>query len=133
MTSNKYIFSNRSEQLLNTVRLELNNLAHRVLEISPIDFSITEGYRDRERQKQLYEEGKSKTLNSKHCTGQAIDIVPYINNRADFEAINDCCLIIGIFYTLAKQMNLRIRVGALWDSSSIENNTFKDVWHVEVI
>ena len=49
-----YKFSNKSEQILNTVRLELNILAHKVLEISPIDFTIVEGYRDIERQKQLY-------------------------------------------------------------------------------
>ena len=55
-----YKFSNKSEQILNTVRLELNTLAHKVLEISPIDFTIVEGYRDIERQKQLYKEGKTK-------------------------------------------------------------------------
>ena len=88
-----YKFSNKSEQILNTVRLELNILAHKVLEISPIDFTIVEGYRDIERQKQLYKEGKTKTLNSKHCTKEAIDIVPYINNKLDYEAVNDCCFI----------------------------------------
>lgn len=55
MNNNKYKFSERSEQILNTVRLELNILAHKVLEINPIDFSITEGYRSIERQKQLYQ------------------------------------------------------------------------------
>ena len=60
-------FSTKSEQLLNTVQKELSVLAHEVIKISPIDFSITEGFRDRMRQKELYNEGKSRTLNSKHC------------------------------------------------------------------
>lgn len=35
-------FSTKSEQLLNTVQKELNVLAHEVIKISPIDFSIVE-------------------------------------------------------------------------------------------
>ena len=127
-----YKFSNKSEQILNTVRLELNILAHKVLEISPIDFTIVEGYRDIERQKQLYKEGKTKTLNSKHCTKEAIDIVPYINNKLDYEAVNDCCFIIGLFYAKAKELSMSIKVGALWNNNSIKNNSFLDVWHVEI-
>lgn len=127
-----YKFSNKSEQILNTVRLELNTLAHKVLEISPIDFAVVEGYRDIERQKQLYKEGKTKTLNSKHCTKEAIDIVPYINNKLDYEAVNDCCFIIGLFYAKAKELNMNIKVGALWNNSSIKNNSFLDVWHIEI-
>ena len=113
-----YKFSNKSEQILNTVRLELNTLAHKVLEISPIDFTIVEGYRDIERQKQLYKEG--------------IDIVPYINNKLDYEAVNDCCFIIGLFYAKAKELGMSIKVGALWNNNSIKNNSFLDVWHIEI-
>lgn len=130
--NNKFKFSERSEQILNTVKLELNVLAHKVLEISPIDFSIVEGYRDKERQEQLYKANKTKTLNSKHCSGEAIDIAPYINNKLDYEAVNDCCFIVGLFYAKAKELNINMKVGALWDNSSIKNNSFLDIWHVEL-
>ena len=40
----------------------------------PVDFCITEGLRTKERQKELFDAGKSKTMNSKHLTGNAIDI-----------------------------------------------------------
>ena len=39
--NNNFIFSTSSEQQLNTVHKDLNILAHEVLKISPIDFSIT--------------------------------------------------------------------------------------------
>ena len=38
------------------------------------DFLVTEGLRDIERQKQLKCAGKSKTLNSRHLTGHAVDL-----------------------------------------------------------
>jgi peptidoglycan L-alanyl-D-glutamate endopeptidase CwlK len=37
-------------------------------------FRITESLRDKERQRQLVDQGASKTMNSKHLTGNAIDI-----------------------------------------------------------
>ena len=64
--NNKYYFPTLSKQLSNTVYKDLNILAHEVLKISPVDFTITEGYRSKNRQEYLYKTGKSKTLNSKH-------------------------------------------------------------------
>lgn len=39
-------------------------------------FSVTEGLRTHERQRQLVAEGKSQTLDSRHLTGHAVDVVP---------------------------------------------------------
>jgi len=39
-------------------------------------FRVTEGLRTPERQRQLVAEGKSQTLNSRHLTGHAVDVVP---------------------------------------------------------
>ena len=39
------------------------------------NFQITEGLRDEARQRELLDAGKSKTMNSKHLTGNAMDIV----------------------------------------------------------
>ncbi|GHU27457.1 hypothetical protein FACS1894152_4110 [Bacilli bacterium] len=133
MSSQKFIFGEKSEQLLNTVADELSGLAHNVIKISPIDFAIVEGFRTEEKQKELYDAGKTKTLNSKHCVGRAIDVVPCLNYRPNFEMINSCCFIVGLFYALAKQNNLKIRVGAIWDGESIENNNFVDLWHIELL
>ena len=129
----RYKFSTSSEQILNTVHKDLNILAHEVLKISPIDFSITEGYRSKNRQEYLYKTGKSKTLNSKHTELKAIDICPYINNKLDYEATNDLFIIIGLFIAKAKELNINIRVGALWDNDSVKNNEFVDGWHIELV
>lgn len=41
----------------------------------PHDFIVTEGLRSLERQKELFRAGKTWTLNSRHMSGKAVDIV----------------------------------------------------------
>ncbi len=55
------------------------------LEISEVDFGITEGLRSRYRQKQLVATGKSQTMNSRHLTGHAVDVVAYIGSQVSWE------------------------------------------------
>lgn len=124
-------FSERSEQRLNTVQKELGILAREVIKISPIDFSITEGYRDRMRQQELYNDGKSQTLKSKHCECKAIDIV--CCKEGYKEPIRDLYIVIGLFIAKAKELGIEIRVGALWDKSSTTTNIFIDAFHIELI
>ena len=127
-------FSTKSEQLLNTVQKELNVLAHEVIKISPIDFSITEGFRDRMRQKELYAEGKSKIDGEiklgKHQLGKAVDIVCYKEGYT--EPLRDIYIVIGLFLAKAKELNINIRVGGLWDNNSTKDNNFVDAFHIQV-
>lgn len=53
----------------------LVQLVKRAREISPIPFEITEGLRTKERQAYLVKTGKSRTMNSYHLRGKAIDFV----------------------------------------------------------
>lgn len=46
-----------------------------------VEVTVAEGLRSLERQKKLFAEGKSKTLKSKHITGNAIDIYPIKNRK----------------------------------------------------
>lgn len=43
---------------------------------SRVAFFVAEGLRTHDRQRQLVAEGKSKTLNSRHLTGHAVDLYP---------------------------------------------------------
>ena len=53
---------------------------------SDLDFTVLEGRRTVERQKQLVASGASKTMNSRHLTGHAVDIVPIgPNGKAAFD------------------------------------------------
>ena len=120
----------KSLNRLNGVDKRLLNLAKQVAKITPIRFQITEGYRDRMRQKELYNEGKSKTLNSKHCECKAIDIV--CCKEGYTEPLRDIYIVVGLFIAVAKQLNIKIRVGALWDKNTTKENNFIDAFHIQV-
>lgn len=126
-------FSQKSLEKLNSIDPKLKFLAEEVLKISPIDFSIIDGFRDRVKQNELFTAGKSKcdgykTL-SKHQLGQAIDILPC---KEKYNYSRDIFILVGLFIAVAKQMNINIRVGALWDYSSTKDNNFVDAYHIEL-
>ncbi len=83
--SNTFKFSSRSEKNLQGVNPDLVKVTRRALEISEVDFGITEGLRSRYRQKQLVATGKSQTMNSRHLTGHAVDVVAYIGSQVSWE------------------------------------------------
>uniref|UniRef100_UPI0035C73328 M15 family metallopeptidase n=1 Tax=Serratia quinivorans TaxID=137545 RepID=UPI0035C73328 len=84
MTTN-YRFSERSEKNLVGVNPELIAVARRALELSTVDFGITEGIRSKERQKQLVAAGASQTMNSRHLSGHAVDVVAYLGSVISWE------------------------------------------------
>lgn len=47
----------------------------------PIDFVVFDGLRTMAEQKRHVANGKSFTMNSKHLTGHAVDLVPFIGNQ----------------------------------------------------
>jgi len=67
----------RSKQRLSGVHPDLVAVVKRAIEISEQDFSVTEGIRNIDRQRQLVATGKSTTMNSRHLTGHAVDLVPH--------------------------------------------------------
>ena len=56
-------------------------VTRRALEISEVDFGITEGLRSRYRQKQLVATGKSQTMNSRHLYGTCRGCCIYIGSQ----------------------------------------------------
>jgi peptidoglycan L-alanyl-D-glutamate endopeptidase CwlK len=72
-----YQFSQRSLENLEGVHPDLLKVVTRALEVTEQDFTVIDGLRTLEEQEELFESGKSKTMNSRHLTGHAVDIVPY--------------------------------------------------------
>lgn len=69
-------WSKRSLDNLKGIHPHLRRVADRALQGSPIDFTVIEGLRTVQRQRELVTQGFSKTMNSRHITGHAIDIWP---------------------------------------------------------
>ena len=78
-------FSKRSEAHMVGVHPDLVRVARRALELSTVDFGITEGLRTIERQRQLVAAGASKTMKSRHITGHALDVVAYVGSEVRWD------------------------------------------------
>ena len=72
-----YTLGNKSRRKLHGVHPDLVAVVQRAIEITEQDFTVLEGLRTVERQQQLYNTGKSKTMNSRHLTGHAVDLAPW--------------------------------------------------------
>lgn len=103
-----FIFSKKSLELLNNDKLD-KRLKDLFLEvIKYYDITILETIRTPERQQMLFDTGKSKTLNSKHLKGLAVDCaispIQWDNKNQFYE-------LAGCIKTIAKQMNIDIKWG----------------------
>lgn len=79
-----YKFSQRSLQRLSGVHPDLVRVMQRAISLTEVDFTVLEGLRTLERQKQLLRQGATTTLNSRHLTGHAVDIAPFINGQVSW-------------------------------------------------
>ena len=77
-------YSQRSLNNLKGVHPDLRRVIDRALQESPLDFIVIEGVRSEERQRQLVASGASQTMNSRHLTGHAVDLLPIGPNGAEF-------------------------------------------------
>jgi len=72
------ILGQRSLSRLEGVHPDLVRVVKKAAALSDLDFTILEGIRSVERQKQLVSQGASRTMNSRHLTGHAVDLAPMI-------------------------------------------------------
>ena len=138
-------FSKKSRALLETCHPDLQKILNEAIKIK--DFSIVEGARTLEKQREYYKAGKSKTMNSKHLPKYckeygkeysfAVDICPYPINYNDRERF---CLLAGIVLGMAKllkdqgKIKSTIRWGGDWNQNCItKDESFSDLPHFEVL
>lgn len=72
-----YQLGKKSKKKLEGVHPDLVKVVERSIEITEQDFTVLEGLRDIERQRELVNTGKSTTMNSRHLTGHAVDLAPW--------------------------------------------------------
>ena len=80
-----YKLSKRSLGKLQGVHPDLVAVVERAIEITESDFSVIEGLRSLDRQHQLFNEGHSKTLNSRHLTGHAVDLMAWVDGGGSWD------------------------------------------------
>ena len=103
--------------------------------IKHYDFSILEGHRTEEKQKEYFESGASKVSfpYSKHNSfpSLAVDIVPYPIDWDDRERFH---LFAGFVLGIAQSMEINIRWGGDWNKNfEVDDNNFDDFPHFEIV
>ena len=77
--------SKKSLDKLVGVDPKLVRIVKRAIELSKIDFGISEGVRSVETQRKYVAAGKSQTMASKHIEGRAADLIAYVDGNVSWE------------------------------------------------
>ncbi len=114
-----YILGAKSRMNLRGVHPDLVAVVSRAITVTTVDFTVVEGVRSTERQVQLVQSGASKTLNSRHLTGHAVDLAAYVGGRIAWDW--------PLYYKLAIAMReaaetegVAVRWGGVWDRALVD-------------
>lgn len=113
--------SARSKKRLEGVHPQLQSVIHRAIAKTSIDFTVLEGVRTMQRQKELFDQGATTTMNSRHLTGHAVDIAPYVAGEVSWHWPHYHALAAHI-KKAARDLGVPIEWGGDWE-------TFKDGPH----
>jgi hypothetical protein len=116
--------SEKSLRRLDGVHPDLVKVVKRAIEITPVDFVVIEGLRTKARQAYLLDAGKSRTMNSYHLTGHAVDIAPIVDGKVSWDWEH--------FYPMAdamKQAAEELSVKLNWGGDWVH---FKDGPHFQI-
>lgn len=120
-----YVLGNGSNQELIGVHPDLVGMAQRAILITLQDFSVHDGLRTIEEQREYVRTKVSRTLKSMHLPqrdglGHALDLVPYINGKLRWE-LDACIVIAKAVRQAANELKVPIVWGGCW--RRIDNNT----------
>jgi peptidoglycan L-alanyl-D-glutamate endopeptidase CwlK len=110
--------SNRSLSKLDGVNSKLIKVVKRAITTSKVDFGITEGVRSIETQREYVRLGKSQTMNSKHLTGNAVDVMVYVGSKGSWE-LNLYDDVADAFAEAANHYGISLLWGAAWNVPNI--------------
>tara|TARA_R110000796_G_scaffold28418_1_gene77770 strand:- start:626 stop:1021 length:396 start_codon:yes stop_codon:yes gene_type:complete len=130
-----YTLGRKSLENLKGVNPILIEILERALEISSdrvdgVDFTIinTAGIRTPQQQNRLFREGVSNADGykkiSKHQTGDALDVVPYLNGGASWDE-KELLKVAVCMLQASKELGYNLKWGGFW-------RTFKDLPHYQL-
>jgi peptidoglycan L-alanyl-D-glutamate endopeptidase CwlK len=133
-----FTFGGVSKNKLTGVHPDLVACAERALSYGVMDFSVAQGVRTEAQQAALYQQGRSTpgkivtwTMKSNHLLqsdgyGHALDLVPFINGKQDWDNHDNFVLLATLMFRAAMELGFRIGWGGHW-------TTNKDLPHFEVL
>lgn len=116
--------SKRSTDRLVGVHPDLVKVVRLAIELTEVDFGVTEGVRTVEKQREYVAKGASKTMNSRHLTGHAVDLAAFIGSEVRWDW--------PLYHKIAdamKRASKSLAVPIVWGG---DWKTFKDGPHFEL-
>ena len=122
-------YSQRSLDRLSNAHHDLELVMILALKKSKYDIGITETLRTIERQKELINQGKSTTMDSRHLpnkdgVSEAVDFVAYKNGKPTYEP-SVLRKVAGAIFDAAFELGIHIQWGGHWES-------FQDMPHIQL-
>lgn len=117
--------SQRSLDRLEGVHPEMVAVVERAIQLTEVDFGVTQGVRTLEEQKANVAAGRSQTMRSKHLLqddgfSHAVDVVAYVGSDVSWELnlYDDIC---DAFKQAAEEVGCSIKWGAAWSEGDIRS------------
>lgn len=126
-------FGQRSLERLAEVHPDIREVLDEAIQY--MDFTVLEGVRSIERQRNLYDSGASETMNSKHLIQEdgyshAVDIAPY---PIDWDDKNRFFYLAGLVMGIAEMKGIKLIWGHDWDGDEdFEEHSLKDGPHFQL-
>lgn len=124
-----YVLGKKSLERLEGVHPDLVAVVKRAIELTEVDFKVTDGVRTPAQQKLLYAKGRTLpgpkvtwTLNSRHLVnsntgfGHAVDLLPAPYDWKDLEPFTK---VASAMFLAAADLDVKLRWGANWDGDKM--------------
>lgn len=116
-----FVLGAQSRLRLRGVHPDLVALLERAIQLTPVDFAVYEGLRTYTRQAALVRAGASWTMDSRHISGHAVDLVPWVDfdSDGDSELRWDWSLAYPIAQAMRQaslEMHTPLTWGGVWDT-----------------
>lgn len=137
-----FVLSKNSLARLGTVDPRMQAVVKRAIQITPIDFTVTQGNRTRDEQARLYGKGRTAaqmsakglnpayarpserqvtwTMNSNHIGGRAVDLAPYANGGIEWDEdgkLGYWPKIAAAMRQAARELGVPIKWGGDWEGT----------------
>jgi peptidoglycan L-alanyl-D-glutamate endopeptidase CwlK len=115
--------SQRSMDKLEGVHPAMTAVVERAIQLTDVDFGVTQGVRTLDEQKANVAAGRSQTMASKHLLqddgfSHAVDVVAYVGSDVSWE-LNMYDNICDAFKTAAEEVGCSVKWGAAWSEGDI--------------
>ena len=137
----KFVLSDRSRSRLTGVHPRLVAVVERAIQLTNTDFTVLEGLRTTERQRELFnaKPPATKTMKSKHLKqadgfGHAVDLAPVpVRGQIPWEDKPKFWAIRNAMFAAAHELGVGLRWGGDWNSNGrSDDETFYDGPHFEI-